>query len=355
MLWTMKQYLICDVRPGMVLGQPVISENGKVIISENTVLTAAAIRGLEQWNVSSLFIKEPTLDDNDELLSFAAEHQQFVNKHLEVVKVLSGTFQRARESHQVLLEQMVELADNSLNALIDTAGALTHLQLIRRADDYTFRHSSNVGIIVGVLGKWMGYQGKKLQDLILAGFIHDIGKTQIPLTVLNKPSRLTDAEREIMQEHATLGYELTKKAGGLSDQVLLGIWQHHERMDRTGYPFGLSGDEIVETARIIAVADTYDAMTSNRVYQKAVTPFKVIEEIFAEMFNKLDPGASTTFLNNLKDTLIGNIVRLSDGSLARVIYLDKDRVINPIVKSASGSFIDLEKRKDILITEVVSI
>jgi len=205
-----------------------------------------------------------------------------------------------------------------------------------------------------VLGKWLGIKGPALREVVLAGLLHDIGKTQIPLEILNKAGRFTSVEREVMQEHATYGYELVKNTRQLSKDVLMGIWQHHERMDGEGYPFGLSNGEISTYARILAVADTYDAMTSNRVYQNAVTPFKVVEEVFSELFCKLDPAISMTFLENLKDSLIGYIVRLSDGNEARVIYLDKVRPAQPVVKVANGLYIDLEKRRDLSIVEVIS-
>jgi len=147
---------------------------------------------------------------------------------------------------------------------------------------------------------------------------------------------------------------LIKNTKQLPQMVMLGVWQHHERLDGGGYPFGLSGKDISTYARIVAIADMYDAMTSNRVYQQAVTPFKVLEELFSEMFNKVDPAISITFLDNLKDSLIGYVVRLSDGSEAKVIYLDKNRLTQPVVKVADGQYIDLGKRKDLSIIEVIS-
>jgi len=188
----------------------------------------------------------------------------------------------------------------------------------------------------------------------MSGLVHDIGKTQVPLDILNKPGKLTRDEQDVMQEHATMGLELIKNTKQYPQPVLLGVWQHHERLDGGGYPFGLSGNEISVNARIVAIADMYDAMTSNRVYQKAVTPFKVVEELFDEMFNKVDPTMSLIFLDNIKDSLIGYMVRLSDGSEARVIYLDKNRLSQPVVKVADGQYIDLGKRKDISIVEVLS-
>jgi putative nucleotidyltransferase with HDIG domain len=354
MIWITKSCLLNDAKPGMILGRPVVSDAGKVILSENTVLTNASIKRLMQWGVSEVFVKEPVLETSDNVISVISEQQDYSEKHQEIVRALRVAFERTRYFKEVPLAQMNELANQSVESMINSSGVLSHLKSIRRTDDYTFRHCVNVGIISGVLGKWLGIQGPMLKELVLGGLLHDIGKTQIPLAILNKPAKLTPEEMDIMQEHSTLGYELVKKTNALPQSILLGVWQHHERLDGTGYPFGLTGEEISPFARIIAIADVYDAMTTDRVYHKAATPFKVIEEVFSEMFDKLDPVISMTFLNNLRDSLIGYVVRLSDGSEARVIYMDKSRMTKPIVKVADGRYLDLEKRLDLGITEVIA-
>lgn len=354
MIWTTRPCVISEATPGMILARPILSETGKVILNENAVLTDVAIARLAEWGFNLVYIKEPKLEQSDNVLSLVAEKRLFTERHQDTVRILKESFDRIRFFKEMPLTQMTELADQSIDNMVNTPGVIGYLKDIRGTDDYTFQHSVNVGIIAGVLGKWLGIKGWALREVVLAGLLHDIGKTQIPLHILNKAGRHTPAEREIMQEHATYGYELVKETNQLSKEVLLGIWQHHERMNGGGYPFGLVNDEISLSARIIAVADTYDAMTSNRVYQNAVTPFKVVEEVFSELFTKLDPAISMTFLENLKDSLIGYVVRLSDGNEARVVYLDKARQVQPVVKIANGVYIDLEKRRDLSIVEVIS-
>jgi putative nucleotidyltransferase with HDIG domain len=354
MLWTIRPCVISEATPGMILARPILSEKGKVILTENSVLTEVAIKRLAEWGYGLVYIKEPKLEQSDNLLSLVSEKRLFTERHSETVRILKESFDRIRFFKEVPLTKMTELADQSIDNMVNTPGVISYLKDIRNTDDYTFQHSVNVGIIAGVLGKWLGIKGWALREIVLAGLLHDIGKTQIPLEILNKAGRFTPEEREVMQEHATYGYELVKQTNQLSKEVLLGIWQHHERMNGEGYPFGLVNNDISTTARILAVADTYDAMTSNRIYQNAVTPFKVVEEVFSELFDKLDPAISLIFLENLKDSLIGYVVRLSDGKEARVIYLDKTRPARPVVKVADGVYIDLEKRRDLNIVEVIS-
>ncbi|MBP2654129.1 MAG: rpfG 14 [Firmicutes bacterium] len=354
MIWTNKPYLICDIKPGMILGRPVFSDDGAILLSENTVLAEGMIERLVAAGFNTLYIKEPAVEETDNVLSLLSEQQVFSKTHSELLQVLKEAFDKTRYFKEVPLAKMQEIADRSIESMVKATGVISHLGMIRNTDDYTFRHSVNVGIIAGVLGKWLGYTGDKLRELVLCGLLHDIGKTQIPLEILNKPGSLTAEEMDIMEGHAILGFELVKKTD-LSQDVLIGILQHHERLDGRGYPFQLVGSEVAHYARIVAVADIYDAMTNDRIYHRAKTPFKAIEEVFSGMFGKLDPDIALTFLDHLKDSLVGYIVRLSDGSDARVIYLDNTRLARPVVKLSDGKYIDLEVRRDLVIAEVLAV
>ena len=144
---------------------------------------------------------------------------------------------------------------------------------MRDVDDLTYVHSMNVALIASVIGKWMGYNQEKIKVLTLAGLMHDIGKLLIPEKILNKPGNLTDNEYEIMKKHVNLGYEQVKNKF-MPMSVKEAILLHHEKCDGTGYPFGLKSDKIPETAKIIAIADVYDAMTSSRIYRAPICPFE---------------------------------------------------------------------------------
>ncbi|MDU2065889.1 MAG: HD domain-containing phosphohydrolase, partial [Sporomusaceae bacterium] len=175
----------------------------------------------------------------------------------------------------------------------------------------------------------------------------------IPLAVLNKPERLLDEEMAVMKMHTLYGYDLLKNVPGISKQVLAGVVQHHERLDGTGYPFGLAAEKIEPFGRIIAVADIYDALTSDRVYHKKTTPFAVVELLIEEMFGALDPTVCTVFLNNVRDYFLGNRVLLNTGEQAEVVYLGQFLGSRPIVKTEDGDFVDLERRKEVTIVKLV--
>jgi putative nucleotidyltransferase with HDIG domain len=250
---------------------------------------------------------------------------------------------------------MRELSNNSIEQMINTHGIISFLLMLERKDDYTFHHSLNVSILAGVLGKWLGVSGQDLKDLILAGLMHDAGKALVDMNILNKPDKLSRKEFEIMRYHTILGYELLREHQELPEAVRLGVLQHHERMDGSGYPLKLLGGQIHYFAKIIAIVDIYDAMTSDRVYKAKADPFSVIETLANEMFGKIDAEFCTVFLQNIGNYLTGKFLRLNDGRVAEVVYYDHVSYNRPVIRTEDNEFIDLSRNKEIGINEVIDV
>lgn len=355
-----KLYSIEELFPGMEVGNDVLTDSGKIILREGTILTASGIEGLTAWDIASVTIREKvaptpviTAESSAAAAAISKSQQIFCDQYNKTTTVIKQAFENMRYFKEAPLKEMQELASHSIFPMLDSIGVMNHLQMVHQQNDYTFQHSINVAIICGVLGKWLGYTKANLSDLVLAGLLHDIGKTQIPLHILDKPEKLSKDEMEIMRSHAVLGYKLIKGYNHLSSNVTYGVLQHHERMDGSGYPLQVKADQLHQYARIVAIADTYDAMTSDRVYRNKMTPFTVVETMNGEMFNKLDPHICTVFLNNVRNYFVGNIVKLDDGRRAEVVYLGPFLAARPTVCTQNGEFIDLEKHKKISIIELL--
>ncbi|MDR3591642.1 MAG: HD-GYP domain-containing protein [Negativicutes bacterium] len=349
---TTKRCQIDEVEPGSELARSLVADNGKFALGEGTVLTASLIGRLRSWDVAFVDIKV-TVDIPDKVPPPLSEIQQAVSKkYNSTVSSIRKSFETLRFFKQVPLNEMRELADGSIEPIIDTSGIINHLHVVHRQDDYTFHHSINVAVLCGVVGRWMGYKDQDFKDLVLAGLLHDVGKTQIPLEILRKPSGLTATEMEAMKLHTTKGYSLLKDME-LSQSVLFAVLQHHEREDGSGYPLGVKGDKIHRFAQIVAIADIYDAMTSDKVYRAKTSPFQAVEALVLDMYGRLSPDVCSIFLNNVRDYFIGNMVELNDGREAEVVYLGQTITARPIVRTSDGQFIDLERHKDVSIVRLV--
>ncbi len=353
MLWLTRQYLLAEVQAGMILARPIVSGDRNILLNENTVLTQTTLDLLKAWGVQSLHIKEIIREDGVNAYGFVAGREKFLARYEENILVLKDVFETARYLREAPVKKIEALADRTVDMLSGATGVISHLSSLPPADDYTLRHSLNVGILAGLLGRWRKVGIKTLREVVLAGLLHDIGKTQVPLEILNSPGPLSAAEMAIMQQHPVRGYKLLEDNDRLAQSVKFAVLQHHERLDGSGYPAALAGDAIADYARLIAVTDMYDAMTSSQVYREAFTPFASAAEIFA-MFDKLDPAVALPFIANIRDAMIGRMVKLSDGTEARVIYLDTERLSRPVVRLARGGYVDLEKRRDLTITGLVA-
>ncbi len=175
---------------------------------------------------------------------------------------------------KIILTEINEELDELVNEILVNDNILGRMRQLEEKDDYTFNHSLNVSMLATMLGKWIGYSQKQIKQLALTGLFHDIGKLKISDNIINKPGKLTDTEFNKMKQHPIYSYNILKETVGISSNVAMGALQHHEREDGSGYPpLGLKSKEIHEYAKIIAVCDTYDAITSNRVYKPKVSPF----------------------------------------------------------------------------------
>ena len=247
--------------------------------------------------------------------------------------------------------EMVRPVYDLIKSCYGPSNVLSMLQAMREYDDETYVHSLNVALIAHTIGEWMKLTEDDLQILTEAGLLHDIGKTMIPHEILEKKEHITEDEIQIIRKHPELGYKALAHKN-LDRHVHYAILQHHERCDGSGYPKGLTLKLIDPVARIVAIADVYDAMTSERVYRKARTPFYVVETMEKDALQKYDPQGILTFLENVSNTYIGNRVRLTDGREGEIVWINPGSFSRPTVKSGND-IIDLSSEKHLGIEALI--
>jgi HD-GYP domain-containing protein (c-di-GMP phosphodiesterase class II) len=219
--------------------------------------------------------------------------------------------------------------------------------------DYQYHNAILSALTSYTLAQWCGLPQKDWMQVAFAGLLHDIGNTKVDPTILYKPGPLQLEEIEEMKMHTTYGYQQLRKTTAINEGVRLTALQHHEKLDGSGYPFRLTGEKIHIYAKIVAVADIFHAMTLQRRYRVAKSPYLVLEEIKSEAFGKLDPSIVQTFIDKVTQFHNGMKVRLSNDSLGEIIFTDRDHPTRPMV-SVGGNIVNLVVQKGLYIKEVIS-
>ena len=222
-----------------------------------------------------------------------------------------------------------EVVATLVDSIIQSPDALVWLTQLKNRDEYTSQHSMNVAILAIALGRHLNVSKMELNNLGLCGMMHDMGKMQIPLDLLNKPGKLTPEEFKIVSSHTTLGWKLLMSSSNMFGGAIDVAYTHHENLDGTGYPRGLIAEQINSYTRIVSIADMYDAITSDRGYQKGRTHLEATSIIIKNMDTHLDSTLAIKFIECLGIYPPGNMLEMTNGEVAVVLEIDPRHRLKP--------------------------
>lgn len=354
----MKRISTMQLIPGMLVDEDVMTLDHQLILKKGTILTDALITKLDLYGILTVYIDESyppvpeklpeqsyyeRVRDSESFKKFKKEYDAEVDSFKEH---LNNVVERNAKI------DIKEMLDVPLKLILEAKGKVSVLDMLsnmREYDDSTFNHCLNVALICNVFATWLKLDKKEVEMATACGLFHDIGKLLIPKEIITKPGSLTDAEYAEIKRHPVEGYQLLKN-NNVAEHICNSALMHHERCDGGGYPLQLKDKSIDVFAKMVAIADVYDAMTSARVYRGPLCPFKVIEIFESEGLQRYDVNFVLTFLENICNTYIQNRCRLSDGREGRVIFINKFALSRPIIQ-CGAEYIDLSKEPATLFIE----
>ena len=265
-------------------------------------------------------------------------HVTAMEEHERAKKVISASkkavvsmFNELRMGKAINAESALQCVDEISASVERNQGALISLLRLKNKDDYTYMHSIAVSALMVVLAKELGLSETEVKQAGLAGLLHDVGKAAVPMDYLNKPGALTDEEFAIVRLHPERGYDLMKQAHIVDEVVLDVCLHHHEKMNGKGYPHQLQGDEISLFAKMGAVCDVYDAITSIRSYKASWEPSQSLQRM-AQWSDHFDDTIFKAFVKSVGIYPIGSMVKLKSGRLAVVVDQSQNSLLEPVVK-----------------------
>lgn len=349
-----KAISISDATEGMSLGGTIEDRMGRPLMKPGDVLSDYKIERLRRLGLGTLQIQyDNGVDiDPDKILSDKARENvekyrvEDPNKvHLEQVvkdRICEGVkFLYANPDPVQLAETTQAVTYELMEAINKNDAVAVNIADLKVSDEYTLEHSVDVATISMITAKKKGKSQKELFEIGMAGLMHDIGKTKVPPEILNKPAKLTFEEFKEMKKHSLYSYQMVKDNTSISNDVKLAMLQHHEKLDGSGYPYGIKGDEIHPYAKIITIADIFDALVTNRPYKRGIAPKEAVEMIMG-MTETLDMKDLKSFLSTMILYPVDSLVQLSNGEVARVVKKNPDFLLRPMVVGVtSGTVYDL--------------
>lgn len=316
-----------------VLAQNILDERGRILLAKGMKLSGGMVERLRRMGIGSVCIEDAMTDDlqGREFIEPGTRQALLEATYNTLNEMMSGTYSRVVRPPK-LRQKLQPLVLDVIDQLRALGGSGEHFGTVYLSDGELYHHSVNVALFALGVAIGMGLTESQMVDLGVGALLHDIGKLRIPEVILKKPGRLTDEEFEHMKLHTTYGYQVLRESGDLSTTSTLVALEHHERVDGTGYPRGLRGDEIHLYGRITGLVDVYEALTANRVYRPANLPHDALEFLLGGGGTQFDPTVVHAFVRTISVYPVGMTLVLSTGHKAVVTSSPRFQTQRPIVR-----------------------
>ncbi|MCZ0703262.1 putative nucleotidyltransferase with HDIG domain [Natronobacillus azotifigens] len=330
----MKLVTTRGLQVGSELAKPIYNDNGRILIQKDVNLSQAMIDRLQELGVTYVYIRDEISED---IIIHSPISDELKIESIQTVKSLFKGYENQGFKNKSFLfdhtsNKMTNLVDTIIRQIQDDDQVLSIMSDIFISDDYLFTHSVNVTIYSIAIANALKLTNKKTQELGIGAILHDVGKVFIPEEVLKKEGRLTSDEFEVIKSHTELGFEFLRASQELPLLAAHCAFQHHERLDGSGYPRGIRDEEIHPFGKILAVADVFDAVTSNRVYRDAMLPQEGLDILYAGSGKLFDQEIVRVFRESIAIYPNGITVNLNDHRTAIVVRQNENLAQRPVVR-----------------------
>ncbi|KKX55841.1 HD-GYP domain-containing protein [Brevibacillus borstelensis] len=343
---------------GCVLEKDLYSHSGILLLQKGTVLTETHVQLFRKQRINHVHITDRTWSEgngeeiSNQLMDLGTD-QESVAFYLEAMEDTRRLFESVELERMPRLEEFTEAFHKVANCTKKRMGLFRSLYVLEGADSYTYRHSINVGILSTLIAQLLKWDDERVKIMGAAGFLHDIGKMKVPKEILLKPGKLTDEEFAQMKQHTVYGYELINEMEGCCETLLLCALLHHERLDGSGYPEGRTKENIPIECQVLAVADMFDAICSDRVYKTRTSPFEAAQLLWKSACEGLlNIEIVTVFVRYIAQLYVGARARLNDGEEVEIILIHQDEPMRPLVRRKK-EFVDLRNHRSLTIEKMI--
>ena len=324
----MRYVPIGAIRENMILAKNIYGEKGQLLLNAGCKISNKCLESIISMGFSGIYIQD-SLSEDIEIESIISDELR--RKTVDGVKNVFISVGN-NERHHDQFEELKKRIETILEEILNDDNLMINMTDLKTFDEYTYQHSVNVAVLSMVIGTTLSLSHKEMFNLGLAALLHDIGKIFVNKEVLNKPRKLDANEMKIMEKHSYLGYEYLKSRYEFSVSTYIGVLDHHERYDGTGYPNNKKGKDISLFGRIINVADVYDALTSERPYRSGLLPSEAMEYIMGGSGRHFDPEIVEVFIRKIAPYPLGTCIRLSNGYEGIVVKNYQESSLRPSIR-----------------------
>ena len=335
---------------GKVLARDIYDAEGRLLLPKNVMLKPSHLQHLLNLNHKTIYVIENDHNNQPRTQDFKYEQEETLLPvvFVSAVETIRNLMCQIIDGHIIKRSEVEDTMDLIVPEIIHTNNVWHCLNKIRVQDDYTFQHSVSVCVIAVKIGQAIDMPEGQLRQLGIAALLHDVGKAKIPTEIIKKPGPLNPVEIREMRKHPLYGSQIVNDLSFPDRDIVTAVLQHHEYADGRGYPLQLSAENIHPYSRIIAVADVFDAITSERYYRPRFALLNAIEEITRETCGHLDPIITRRLIRYILNIVPGEKVQLNTGERARVILANEKEPMRPLIQTADR-FIDLSEERELSI------